>query len=206
MTPITAPAGRDLTKWIVGALIVAALASEVVLLRQNRALKQRVAASQSMAEELRDARMRNNRSTYEATLLGRCQPFGAPAQQAPRPLDVSIYFAVDRDCSSCVEETVSVWSEAVKTLPAGVTVRAYTEVDGTLMQKAVDGMKPAFPVTSIPQFSRKLQEAGVSTTPAVVVSDPASGRILMANAPVSWDKTDRAFVEKVRAAATRCGG
>jgi hypothetical protein len=205
-TPVAAtPAGRGFTAWIVAALIVGAAASEVVLLRQNRALKKRVATAQSMAVDLRDLRMRTDRGAYEATLLGRCQPLGAPARTAARPLDVAIYFALDRDCSSCIAETVAVWSEAAKTLPANVTVRGYTEVDGTNMQKSVDDMKPAFPVTSIPHFSRTLEEAGVAHTPVVLVSDPTSGRVLMTHAPVTWEKNDRAFVERVRAAAMPCG-
>ncbi len=199
-------ASSDVTKWVVAALIVAVLASEVVLLRQNRALKKRLAAAQSMSVDLRNLRMRTDRGAYEATLLGRCQPFGAPAQTAARPLDVAIYFAVDGDCLACIQETVAVWSEAVKTLPANVTVRGYTEIDGTNMQKTIDAMKPAFAVTSIPHFKREAEKAGVLHTPMVVVSDPTSGRIVMTYAPVLWEKNDRAFVARVRAAATPCGG
>ncbi len=193
------------TTWVVAVLIVAAVASEVVLLRKNRALQKRVAAAQSMSADLRDLRLRTDRSAFEVALLGRCRPFGQPAQlAAARPLDVAIYFSVDHDCSSCLEETITVWNEAAKALPANVTVRGYTEIDGTMMQKALDDMKPAFPVTSIPHFSRQLQQAGVALTPVVVVSDPTSGRILMTHAAVSWEKNDRAFVERVRAAATPC--
>ena len=190
--------------WMAAALIVAVAASEVVLLRQNRRLQTRMAAVQSMSGDLRNLRMRTDRAAFEAALLGRCRPFGEPAQTAARPLDVAIYFSIDHDCSSCVEETIAVWNEAVKGLPANVTVRGYTEIDGTNMQKALDEMKPAFPVTSIPHLSRQLQEAGVGHTPVVVVSDPTSGRILMTHAPVSWEKNDRAFVERVRATATPC--
>jgi hypothetical protein len=192
------------TTWVVAVLIVAAVASEVVLLLRNRALQKRVAAVQSMSVDLRDLRMRTDRGAFEAALLGRCRPFGERAQTAARPLDVAIYFSVDHDCSSCVEETIAVWNEAAKGLPANVTVRGYTEIDGTNMQRTLDEMKPAFPVTSIPHFSRQLQGAGVGHTPVVVVSDPTSGRILMTHAPVSWEKNDRAFVERVRAAATPC--
>lgn len=204
-TPIVAaPGGRNVTMWIVAVLIVATVASEIVLLGQNRALKQRVRAVQSMSSDLRDLRMRTDRGAYEVALLGRCRPFAVPARTAAQPLDVAIYFSVDHDCFSCIEETIAVWNEAAKALPANVTVRGYTEIDGTNMQKTVDAMKPAFPVTSIPHLSRQLQAAGVTNTPVVVVSDPASGRILMTHAPVSWEKNDRAFVERVRAAATPC--
>jgi hypothetical protein len=188
---------------IVVVLIVATVASEIVLLNQNRALKKRMAATQALASDLRGLHMRTDRGAYEAALLGRCRPFAAPATAA-QPLDVAIYFSLDRDCSSCIEETITVWNEAAKGLPANVTLRGYTEIDGTNMQKALDALKPAFPVTSISHLARQLQEAGVTNTPVVVVSDPASGRILMTHAPVSWEKNDRAFVERVRAAATPC--
>jgi hypothetical protein len=201
-TPLPAGAGRDLQKWIVPVLVIAVLASEVVLLRQNRQLRQNEAAARMGSSDLRK---RTDRAAYEATLLARCRPFGTASAATPRALDVSIYFAVDRDCFSCIEKTVTLWSGAVQTLPAGVTVRGYTEIDGTLMQKTVDDLKAAFPVTNVPGFARKVGELGVTNTPVVLVSDPATGRVLMTHAPVTWKDDDRAFVERVRAAATPCG-
>lgn len=200
-TPLPA-AGRDLTKWFLIALVVAVLASEVMLLRQNRQLRMQAAIEHTTNTDLRN---RKDRAVYEATLLARCRPFGTPVATAPRPLDVSIYFAVDRDCFSCIEKTVDVWNEAIKTLPPSVTVRGYTKIDGTLMQKSVDGLKAAFPVTNVPHATRELSALGVTNTPVVLVSDPATGRVLMTHAPVTWQDDDRAFAERVRAAATPCG-
>ncbi|HEX7154903.1 MAG TPA: hypothetical protein VF618_25710 [Thermoanaerobaculia bacterium] len=202
VTPVSTPANRDFTKWIVAALVVAVIGSEVVLLRQNRALKKRVAAAQTLSVDVKNLRMQTDRNAYQAALLGQCQPFGSGTATA-RPLDVSIYFSVDRDCGSCLAETVTVWNEALHTLPSTVTVRGYTEVDGTEAQKAVDALRVAFPLTVVPQFRRKLEAIGVTHTPVVVVSD-VTGRILMTHAAVTWEKNDRQFVERVRAAATAC--
>lgn len=182
------------------SLLLAALAArEIYVARENRQLKQRIAA---LATE---RSTKSERGQYEAGLIGRCRPFheGAKEQRA-RLLDVSIYFSLDRDCLSCVKELVDQWNGTMKAgLPLAVT--GYTSVDGTQDEHILTEMlKPEFPVVRVDQIEKKLPAMGVTETPVVLVTDATTGRILFTHAPLPSNKGDRSFVDRVRALATPC--
>ncbi|HEX9986817.1 MAG TPA: hypothetical protein VGF69_26410 [Thermoanaerobaculia bacterium] len=202
-------AGRDATKWVLGALIVAVAASQVVVMRQNLQLRRRVAAASMIATRTAAAPPPGEeRRRFEEGMDGRCRPFSAPANDAAanRQLDATIYFSIDHDCMSCVTDVVNQWNELVKG-PYGksLKVHGYTTVDGALAQKMLDQkLKPAFPVTHVDGLEEKLAAVGARYTPVVFVSDPATGRVLFTRAPLPNENGDRSIVLGVQALMTPC--
>ena len=198
--------GRDYGKWMILVLLVAVAASEVYVMRQNRQLRRRVNAADAVTNRMNFLRSKNERTLFEASMSGHCRPFFEGASAPPRPLEVDLYFSLDRDCMSCIEDVVNQWNAALKSPNAkSFTVRGFTEIDGTRAQTAIDrDLKPAFPITNVPDIVQKLSAAGISSTPVAFVSDPSTGRILMAYAPLVGEKGDRSLVERLEAALTPC--
>ena len=198
--------GRDTGKWIILALCLVVAGSEVYVAGQNWQLRKRVTAADSVTKRMNFLRTQTERTLFEASMTGRCRPlFDTAATPAPRPLEVDIYFSLTRDCMSCVEDVVGQWNEALKNAPNTFTVRGFTDIDGTRAQTAIDrDVKPAFPITSIPDIEQKLAMAGINSTPVVFVSEPATGRILLTYAPIIGQRGDRSLVERVRNVLTPC--
>jgi len=199
----------DAVKWIVLVLALAVGASEMVLLRQNALLKRRVAIDHIAARKTASAA---DRSLYEASLVGRCQPLYETAKTAAtpapaRPLAVSLYFSIDTDCTSCVEDLISQWNGVVKRTPgAALAVQGYTEIDGTVSRRKLEEeLRPAFPVANVESLHQKLAAMGVKSTPVVFVSDPASGRILFTSSLAPGEKSDPAIAQRIEALAKPCG-
>jgi hypothetical protein len=198
---------RDFGKWVVIALCLIVAASEIFVVRQNWQLRQRVSAANAVSSKINYLRSKSEQTLYEASMTGRCRPFFDSAAAAPgRPLDVAIYFSLHRDCMSCVEDVVGQWNAALKSPTAkGFNVRGYTDIDGTRAQRTIDrDLKPAFPVTSIEHIEDKLAAAGITSTPVVFVSDPATGRILLSSAPLVGERGDRSLIERLHAVITPC--
>jgi hypothetical protein len=195
-------------KWIVLVLALAVGASEVILLRQNAQLKRQVAIDRVAARKTASVA---DRSLYEASLMGRCQPLYETAKTAAtptpaRPLAVSLYFSLDGDCTSCVEDLVSQWNGVVQRTPgAALAVQGYTEIDGTMARRKLEGFRPAFPVANVEHLGQKLSAMGVKSTPVVFVSDPASGRILFTSSVPPGEKSDPAVAQRIEALAKPCG-
>ncbi len=204
-------ASRPYGAWIFGALVVAVIGSEVVVMRQNAQLRQVVKAQSSIEHRVSFLRTKTDRVLYEASMLGRCQPFfaaaaGTPAAQS-RHLEVSVYFSLQHDCLSCVEDLVRQWN-AVATAPnrVPVTITGYTQVDDKQDETILTrDLKPAFPVVRVDHLDQKLAATGVTFTPVVFVSDPTTGRILLTYAPLATEKGDRSLVDRLQALVTPCG-
>lgn len=199
----------DAGKWIVILLALAVGASEVILLRQNARLKRQVASDRAAARKTAAVA---DRSLYEASLMGRCQPHyetaKTPATPTPaRPLAVSLYFSIDGDCTSCVEDLVNQWNGVVKrTAGAALTVQGYTKIDGTVSRRKLEeDFRPAFPVANVENLGQKLTAMGVKSTPVIFVSDPASGRILFTASVPPGEKSDPAIAQRIEALAKPCG-
>ncbi|MBV9496672.1 MAG: hypothetical protein JOZ54_20680 [Acidobacteria bacterium] len=177
------------------ALLLAALGgTSYRLVRENRDLRRQTAAA-AIAQQ-----GKNEREQSAARLAGQCQPFYEPMKDA-RPLNVAVYFSLDRDCLSCVQDVVEQLNGAIAAgLPIAVT--GYTTVDGVQDERILEEkMKPAFPVKRLDRIEEKLRAAGVTSTPIVFVTNPATGRVLLAHAP---EKKDRSFVDRIRLLATPC--
>jgi hypothetical protein len=201
-------AQNDATKWILGALVVAVAASQVVVIRQNLQLRRRVAAASMVATRATAPPPADERRRFEEGMDGRCRPFSAPANEAgtTRQLDAAVYFSIDHDCMSCVTDVVKQWNELLNG-PYGksLTVHGYTTIDGALAQKLLDQeLKPAFPVTHVDGLEEKLAAVGAKYTPVVFVSDPATGRVLFTRAPLPNENGDRSIVLGVQALMTPC--
>ena len=199
---------RDYGKWVIAALVVAVAGSQVYVTLQNRQLRQRVNAANAVSSQMNFLRTQSDRTLFEASMTGRCRPFfdGAAAAAPARPLDVAIYFSLNRDCMSCVEDVVKQWNAAMKSPTAkGFTVRGYTDIDGTSAQTTIDrDLKPSFPVTDVDDLEQKLSAAGINSTPVVFVSEPGTGRVLLTYAPQVGEKGDRSLVERLHAVLTPC--
>ena len=200
--------GRDYGKWVIAALCLAVVASEVVVVRQNRQLRQHVAAADTSVKQMNFLRTQSDRTLFESSMTGRCTPFagGRTAAAPTTPLEVSIYFSLERDCMSCVEDVVSQWNGALRNpIAKSLVVKGYTEIDGTRAQTLLDrDLKPAFPITNVPDIEQKLATSGIPTTPVVFVSDPTTGRILMTYAPRVGEKGDRSLLERLHNVVTPC--
>ncbi|HYK03520.1 MAG TPA: hypothetical protein VE974_17315 [Thermoanaerobaculia bacterium] len=200
--------GRDYGKWVVVALCVAVAASQIYVMQQNHDLKQRVANQSSVTGATKFASTKSDRTAFEASMTGRCEPSWTRGQ-APsptRPLDVSIYFSLNRDCMSCIEDVVGQWNGVMRNeMAKSLVVRGYTDIDGTRAKTTLErDLKPAFPVTDVDEVEQKLAAAGVTTTPVVFVSEPSTGRVLMTYAPLVGEKGDRSLVERLAAVLTPC--
>lgn len=192
-------------KWIAGALAAAVVVSQGVLLLQNRRLRERVDAQESVTNQVRQLRTQADRTLYAASMIGRCRPLPGEILQQPRALDVAIYFSIDHDCMSCVVDLVNQWNDAIAAQTGGaLRVRGYTEIDGTMARQAVADLKAAFPITHVDRLKRTLAAAGVTVSPVVFVSDPATGRILLTDAPLASEKSDGSIVKRVQALLTPC--
>ncbi|MEA2488364.1 MAG: hypothetical protein QOH21_156 [Acidobacteriota bacterium] len=199
---------RHYGMWIMAALCVAVVGSEMWVLRENRDLKQRIESKNRPAPSAMVLGATADRTRYEASMLGRCQPFYAAAgSRAARALDVSIYFSLDHDCLSCVSGLVEQWNREVQGPHASrFHVTGYTEVDGTYSEQILtQQLKPAFPIVRVEHISQKLETMGVTFTPVVFVSDPATGRILLTHAPLPAEKGNTAIVERLQKLITPCG-
>lgn len=176
-----------------------------LLVRQNLHLKQQldrqVATAASARTASESARETTERRRAEAALTGKCRPYFDAASGIPaRPLDVSIYFSLQQDCPSCIRELIRQWNRA-----PGFTVRGYTRIDGTFEEKMLAEFAPAFPVVRVERMQETLAAAGLTFTPAVVVSDPATGRILLTHAPLIPEKSDTTVAKRLQALAVPCG-
>jgi hypothetical protein len=198
---------KDYGKWVIVALCVGVAGSQVYVMRQNWQLRQRVSAANAVSGKMSYLRSQGERTLFETSMSGRCRPFFDLASASPaRPLDVSIYFSLNRDCMSCVEDTVGQWNAALRSPTSkGFTVRGYTDIDGARAQTTIDrDLKPAFSITHVEHIEEKLATAGINTTPVVFVSDPSTGRILLTYAPLVGQKGDRSLVERLHAMITPC--
>lgn len=202
---------RSYAAWIAGALMVAVIGSEVVVMRQNAQLRQRVKAQSAVEHRVGLLRTKTDRVLYEASMLGHCQPFytvasnGAPAAQSRR-LDVSVYFSLQHDCLACVEELIRQWN-AVATAPnrLPVAITGYTQVDDKQDETILTrDLKPLFPVVRVSHLDQTLSATGVAFTPVVFVSDAATGRILLTYTPLATEKGDHSLVDRLQALATPC--
>lgn len=147
------------------------------------------------------ARDKTARRAAEAALIGKCRPYFDAVRAMPaRPLDVSIYFSLQEDCPSCVEAVIRQWNHA-----PGFTVKGYTRVDGTFEEKMLAGFEPAFPIVRVEGMRQTLDAAGLTFTPAIVVSDPATGRILLTHAPLVSEKSDATVTKRLQLLAAPCG-
>lgn len=200
--------GPDYGKWLIAALCVAVIASEIVVIRQNRQLRQHVVAVDASAKQLNFLRSQSDRTLFESSMTGRCTPFAGDrsASASTAPLEVSIYFSLERDCMSCVEDVVGQWNGALRNpIAKSLVVKGYTEIDGTRARTLLDrDLKPAFPITNVPDIEQKLATSGIPTTPVVFVSDPTTGRILMTYAPRVGEKGDRSLLERLHNVLTPC--
>jgi hypothetical protein len=196
--------------WAIAALAVmvtGSVASELFVLRQNAALREQLAVEQAAAARRAAVPAESQRSLFAAGLVGRCRPFhDAVVAGEPQPLAVAIYFSLDHDCLSCVKAAIGQWNDLLRGAGARrFRVTGYTEVDGAQDERILTAeLQPAFPVVRIVDLESKLQAEGVGMTPAVVVSDGRTGRILFASAPTAAGKNDRSFVERMESLATPC--
>ena len=196
-------------KWIIGALVVAVVVSEWFVLRQNAQLRTRMAAESALDRKMKYLGTKTNRTLFEASMFGRCRPFNEPAK-APsdaRPFTVSLYFSLDHDCLSCVQEMINQWNGMLKN-PQGrqFRVTGYTEVDGTQDETILTReLKPAFPIVRIDHIEQKLKTMGVMVTPVVFVSDGATDRIILTSAPLPTEKSDRSLLQRLQLLLTPCG-
>ncbi|HEX2834708.1 MAG TPA: hypothetical protein VHW00_16975 [Thermoanaerobaculia bacterium] len=188
---------------LIGALVLVA-GSQVYLAQQNRALKQRVVSQSAAVAAVADAHKPPDRSAYEASMQGQCQPFfETAAPKNGKRYDVSIYFSLERDCMSCVTDVVRQWNSM--TGQAAIDVHGYTRVDGTRARAVLEQeLRPLFPVTEIDDLEVKLKAMGVQYTPVVFVSDAATGRILFTHAPLPSQLGDRRVLEKLQTLIQPC--
>jgi hypothetical protein len=193
--------------WALAVLCAALVGSELWVVRENRALQQRIRAATTAGPRVNYLGTKGDRTRYAAGMFGRCRPFYTAAAQAPaRTLNVSIYFSLQNDCMSCVQGLVQQWNgELQRAHGAKLEVTGYTEVDGTYEEKQLQDLKPAFPVVRVEGLKQKLATMGVTFTPVVFVTDPATGRILLTHAPLPEEKSNRAIVEALQALLTPCG-
>jgi len=196
----------DWTRRILIGAVVLVAGSQVWLAQQNRTLKQRIVTQQAQAADMKYLRNRSERTLYEASMQGRCQPFFASARAEPaKRYNVALYFSLERDCMSCVTDIVHQWNDVVRAGNNAFDVHGYTRIDGTLKRQLLEKeLQPAFPITNVDDLEAKLTSLGVTYSPVVFVSDAATGRILFTHAPLATEKTDRALVEKVLAIAKPC--
>ncbi len=198
--------GRDYGKWLVGALAAAVVVSQAFLLLQNVHLRRRVTAQDSVARQAKLLRTSADRTLYEASMFGRCRPLAGGLAAQPRTLDVAMYFSLDRDCMACVADLVHQWNDALKApQAASLRVHGYTEIDGLRARQTVADLKAAFPITHVDGLHDTLATAGVNVSPVVFVSDPATGRILLTDAPLAAEPSDGSIVKRVQALLTPCG-
>lgn len=188
-----------------GALVTAVAVSQGYLLLQNSRLRDRVTAQDSVARQVRLMKTNADRALYEASMMGRCRPLLDGTLAQPRPLDVAIYFSLERDCMSCVTGLVKQWNEALAGPHGGaLRVRGYTAIDGAVARKTVAGLNAAFPIDDVDNLHDVLKTAGVNVSPVVFVSDSATGRILLTDAPLASEKSDGSVVTRVQALLTPC--
>jgi hypothetical protein len=196
------------TKWLIGALFAAVLISELFIVRQNAQLKLRIQSESSLDKKMKYLRTKTDRTLYEASMLGRCQPFFASAQAAggSRPLKVALYFSLEHDCMSCVQQLIAQWNDVVKSSKGSqFAVTGYTEVDGLQDEKILNSdLKPLFSIQRVDHIEQKLATLGVSITPVVFVSDAATGRILLTSAPLATEASDRSLPERLQLLLTPC--
>jgi hypothetical protein len=187
---------------IVAWLLAAALAASTgALLLDRRNLQQQLTATTVARTASESVRETTERRLAEAALTGKCRPYfditnGTPA----RPLEISIYFSLQQDCPSCIEAVIRQWNHA-----PGFTVKGYTRIDGTYEEKMLAGFEPAFPIVRVERMQETLAAAGLTFTPAVVVSDPATGRILFVHAPLISEKSDTAVTKRLQSLPAPCG-
>lgn len=185
---------------LIGALVLVA-GTQVYLAQQNRELKQRVVTQSAAVANVHEP---PDRSAYEASMQGQCQPFFETAANSnAKRYDVSIYFSLERDCMSCVTDVVRQWNGV--TNDAAFDVHGYTRVDGTRARAVLEQeLRPVFPVTEIDDLEVKLKAMGVKYTPVVFVSDAATGRILFTHAPLPSQLGDRRLLEKLQTMLKPC--
>ncbi|HEX6085942.1 MAG TPA: hypothetical protein VF266_15525 [Thermoanaerobaculia bacterium] len=203
---MSARTGSDSGKWIIGALVAAIVASQGFLMLQNKKLRDRVSAQDSVKAQVNLLRTKADRTIYSASMFGRCRPLAGETLQQPRALDVAIYFSIDHDCISCITDLVNQWNGALKSEHgAALRVHGYTQIDGAVSRQNVADLKAAFPITHVGELKTTLANAGVTVSPVVFVSDAATGRILLTDAPLASEKSDGSFVKRVQALLTPCG-
>jgi hypothetical protein len=183
---------------LIGALVLVA-GTQVYLAQQNRALKQRV-----VAQSIVPAPKPLDRSAFEASMQGECQPFFEAAKPANEMrYRVAIYFSLERDCMSCVTDVVSQWNSVAQN--DAFDVHGYTVIDGTRQRAVLEQeLRPVFPVTEVPDLEAKLASMGVKHTPVVFVSDATTGRILFTHAPVPTKLGDRTVIDKLHTMLKPC--
>jgi hypothetical protein len=200
--------GKDRSgAWLLGVLAAAVVASELYVVKQNGQLRQQINAESAVDRQVKYLRTKTDRTLYEATMQGRCQPFfNVAGPRAARPLSVAIYFSLEHDCLSCVQGLVSQWNEELKGAQGkAFTVTGYTEVDGAQDEKILTrDLRPSFPVVRVEHIEQKLAATGLTFTPVVLVTDPATGRILLTYAPLATEKGDHSLPERLEALLTPC--
>jgi hypothetical protein len=193
--------------WLIGVMVAAVIASELYVVKQNGQLRQQINAESAVDRQVKYLRTKTDRTLYEATMQGRCQPFfNASGPRAARPLNVAIYFSLERDCLSCVHGLIDQWNDELRSRQGkGFTVTGYTEVDGAQDEKILTrDLRPSFPVMRVEHIEQKLAATGLTFTPVVLVTDPATGRILLTYAPLATEKGDRSLSERLQALLTPC--
>jgi len=183
---------------LLATIALVAATGALLLHRRNLQLQQELSAVRTASESARET---TERRRAEAALAGKCRPYFDAASKVPvRPLDVSIYFSLQQDCPSCIESVIRQWNHA-----RGFSVKGYTRVDGTFEEKMLAGFEPAFPIVRVERLRETLDAAGLTFTPAIVVSDPATGRILLTHAPLISEKSDTTVTKRLQSLSAPCG-
>jgi len=189
--------------WIL--LIILAISSEVYLLNHNLALRKRVSRIDKLKAQLIEAQYEGLQNRRVQQIEGTDFPLSSEAMLSGTAASfkskylVLFYFLFD-GCDACVRDEILTWNQFAKQYDSqrrqviGIT-EAQAAVTTLRLRKS---MKINFPVVAIDSLGSKLEEYGISTTPAVLFRERESKKCVYAFFPSPREKSQAGFVNKLQ--------
>lgn len=205
-------------KWndkVLLVLLSITVVSEVFLLNQNFALKEKVSAYHRLEELLTQAQARLERNVSISTLIGKCLPFfsqdgfngeadGISEEKGSR--FILMFCFTLQDCAYCLKNEIITWNEFYKSYNQEVCqVIGVTDTVGIEnIDQVVSSMHIQFPVFSVPNLHSYLAEYSITSTPAVFFGDGTSKRIIYSHFPTTANLSSDGFTGKLQMILDAC--
>jgi len=187
------------------------LLTQIVVISQNRRLKDNLQKSSSMLEQ-NNERYRLNVKLFQKELEfnGRFLPFISRIEKefddrifsmnrVQRP--VMLLFFSNNDCNSCLDDEIKIWNKFVEeTNPNDCLLIGITEKPAPISEERLKrALKIQFSILAVDSLKIKLsKDYGMDELPALFLGDLNTGRIIRSFHPFPGRKSDAYFLKGVR--------
>jgi hypothetical protein len=198
---------------VLSLILVGTVVSEIVLLRQNLELKQKIRIHNNLEGLLAKLQAKADKIAYEMNLQGKCLPIFSQRQEDGQTNGIlekkksrySIVFCFSmNDCDACLRSEIMTWNKFAASYDARIF-----QVIGILdttdlrenLEKTIHSLRIKFPVLGIANLRSQLN---IKSTPAVFFCDGNSKKIIYAYFPTPTEVSHNEFANKLQMVLEAC--